>query len=80
MNKFILQRVLLVALGLFLIFYVGLYYCGWDAIIDLIDYAACDWDCVERYEIAWGLFRAFILLEIFLLLGILLIMFGMDKS
>ena len=80
MNKIILIRAVLIISGLFLIFYPGLYLCGWGGINDLLDYAACNWDCVERSEIAWALFRVFLLLEILVLLGISLIIYGVDKT
>jgi len=80
MNNFILLKAFVALLGLLLIFYLGLYYCGWDAISDLIDYADCNWGCVERYEIAWGIFRVFFLLEIFISLGVWIIFFGVVKS
>lgn len=79
MKKITLLRAFVVLLGLFLIFYAGLYYCGWNAITDLIDYANCNWACVDRYEIGWGVFRIFLLLEIFLGLGVWLIVFGVVK-
>jgi len=79
MDKIILIRAAAVLFGLCLIFYIGLYYCGWDAITDLIDYANCNWDCVEKREIAWGIFRIFPLFETFVGLGVWVIIFGVIK-
>jgi len=79
MNNVILLRSVAVVIGLFLIFYLGLYYFGWDAIIDLIDYASCDWECVEKTEIAWGIFRLVPLFEMSLGLGVWVIILAVVR-
>lgn len=79
MDKIILVRVIAILFGLILIFYIGLYHCAWDAITDLIDYANCNWECVERHEIAWGIFRIFPLFETFVGLGVWIIIFSVVR-
>ena len=77
-KKISLMNGILMILGVFLIVYPGLYYCGWEAIVNLIAYAGCDWDCIEYTEIAWAVFRLTILMEFFVLAGIVILIFSIE--
>ena len=78
-DKVNLFKLFLAVMGVVLIGYVGLYYCGWIVITELIDYAECDWECIGKKEIAWAVFRIAILLEISTAMGIWLIIFGVIR-
>lgn len=69
MNITNMHRAFAIVLGLFIIGFAGLYYCGWEAVVDLINYARCDWLCAESSDIAWGVFRLMPMLEFFIGLG-----------
>ena len=49
-DKVNLFKLFLAVMGVFLIGYVGLYYCGWIVITELIDYAECDWECIGKKD------------------------------
>ncbi len=65
-----LIRVCLILFGIFLIIYVGLYHCGYLAVTDLIEYWRCDWSCVEETDIVCAAFKAGVLLELSVIIGI----------
>lgn len=79
MNTMNLLRNFAVIFGTVMVTYIGLYYCGWEAIVDLIDYARCDWKCADTNEIAWGVFRLMPLLEFFVGIGTWIFIFGVVR-
>lgn len=79
MNTMNLLRNFAVLFGIVLVGYAGLYYCGWEAIVDLIGYARCDWACADNSEIAWSVFRLMPLFEFFVGIGIWIFIFGIVR-
>jgi hypothetical protein len=73
------SRIIFTLLGTGLLGYVGLYYCGYDAVRELIAHFDCDWECAETSSSVWAFFRVFVLLETMLVIGIYFIALGWFK-